>query len=457
MRHRGRLLDTMRRAETGPMIEDTKFDREIVAPAVAKIAKSHDIKLEDGAIIAHDPALLSRLFEAGLTLAEEVGVYCQNTSRRILWTRAELEDGLRSCLDTVTIGEGLDAITTRTRRPQDGQRPLVSGGPYGVVFPEDQYVPVMLSYARESVLDAIDPPTLENVYGMPVKAASPWEALGGWREAELSFQAIRSAGRPGLSLGCVGLCTTEIAELSATSWGGFRPSDRHYLAMLGEFKTNYHMLTKAVHLNRTGCLIQSFYNPVVGGYVGGMPGVAVALTAGSILLNQLYSASTFGGSPIHPFIPSDAMPDLLWAISAAMQAVASNTNLMLHSLVRPAAGPGTRMMLLENAAYSIAVGLSGATMISSSMSAGGVHTGHASGLDSRICGEVAHTLGDLSIEEGEAIIQQLVAEYTPMFDDIPIGQPFDKVYDLERIVPTAAWQGTYDEVREDLSRMGLKF
>lgn len=437
------------------MMEDEHFDRKIVAPAVARIVKKYDIKFTENTLLNHDAALISRLFDAGLELAAEVGIYCQDTQRQIIWSREELEDGIRSCPAEVVIGAGLDMVTARARRPGDGQTPLVSGGPYGVPFPEMLFVPVMLSYARESILDAIDPPTLETAYGMPVKADSPWEALGAWREAELSFQAIRSAGRPGLSLGCVGLCTTDIAELTATSYGGFRPTDRHYMALLGEFKTNYHLLTKAVHLNRTGSLMQTFYNPVVGGFVGGMEGVAVALTAGPILLNQLYAGSTFGGSPIHPLNPSDAIPELLWAISAAMQALTSNTNLMLHSLVRPAAGPGTRMMLLENAAYSMTVALSGATMISSSMSAGGVHSGHASGLDSRICGEVAHALGDLSIEEGEAIIRKLTDEYTPMFDDDQIGQPFQEVYDIERIQPTDAWQATYDQVRDDLAGLGL--
>ena len=37
----------------------------------------------------------------------------------------------------------------------------------------------------------------------------------------------------------------------------------------------------------------------------------------------------------------------------------------------------------------------------------------------------------------------------------PIGQPFEDVYDIEKVETTAAWQGTYDEVKGELISMGL--
>jgi methylamine--corrinoid protein Co-methyltransferase len=313
----------------------------------------------------------------------------------------------------------------------------------------------MLSYANEGVFDGIDAPTLESTYGYPIKADSPWEALAGWREAELAFEVLGRSGRQGTSLGCVGLASTELAQLSAASHGGFRPIDRHYVAMLGELKTNYHMLSKVVHVTRIGGLMQTFYNPIYGGFVGGAEGVAVACVAGPLLMNQLYMASTYGARPEHPFLNTNSTPEILWALSVAFQGVTRNTNLMLHATAGPAGGPGTKTILQENAAISIAGATSGASMIAASMSACGTNAMHASGLDAKICGEIARSIGGMSREEGNMIVTRLVDLYLEDLQNKPIGKRFEEVYNLETIEPTSEWLGTYDEVKYELEKFGF--
>jgi methylamine--corrinoid protein Co-methyltransferase len=233
--------------------------------------------------------------------------------------------------------------------------------------------------------------------------------------------------------------------------------DRHYAAMLGEFKTNYHMLTKVVHVSRIGGLLQSFYNPIYGGYVGGAEGVAVALAAGPILLNQLYMGSTYGARPEHPFLNCNSTSELIWAMSVAFQGVTRNTNLMLHALAGPAGGPGTRTMLLENAAISITGTVSGVSMIAASMSATGTHARHASGLDAKICGETAHAAEGMSREQANEILTKIVPQYESDLENKPIGKPFEEVYNLDTIKPLPEWQTTYDEVKEDLRTLGVEY
>jgi methylamine--corrinoid protein Co-methyltransferase len=449
------LLDTLQRAETGPITDEQDFDRKIVAPTVKRIIEEYGIEFPHDRLVNGDDDLADRLFAAGLELATQVGIYCQSTSRRMMWSREELEEGIRFCPSEATIGASNDAVTLRSRSPEDGSSPIISGGPYGVAVPEDLYVPMFSSYAKESVIDAIDPPTLERAYGLPIKGASPWEALAGWREAELTFEVLRRAGRPGLSVGCVGLSTTDLAELSATSYGGFRPTDRHYVAMLAEFKTDYHMLTKIVHISRIGGLIQSFYNPILGGYVGGPEGVALAYVAGAILINQAHMGTTFGSRPEHPFLGCDTTPELIRAMSVAFQAVARSTNLIIHATAGPAGGPGTKTLLLENAAVAINGTVSGVSMIAASMSASGVNPRHASGLDAKICGEVAHAVGDMSRDQADEIVTRLVAAYGPDLDQAPIGQPFEEVYDVETVEPTPQWAAIYDETKEFLVELGV--
>jgi methylamine--corrinoid protein Co-methyltransferase len=454
-RHRSRLLEVLHRAEIGPIMEEADFERRLVAPAIKTAVKKYGIKFNKDVIVPSDDDLADRVFQAGLELAEEIGLFCQSTSRRIAWTKHELEEGLRSCPGETVMGAGNDAVICKARRPEDATAPVIIGGAYGVPFPEDLFVPVMLSFARESIIDVIENATLETVYGYPIKAGSPWEVVGGWREAELSMEVVNRAGRPGLCIGCVETSPTALAQLSAASWGGFRTTDWHHVATVSEFKTNYDLLSKVAHITRIGGVMECYYNPIFGGYVGGAEGVAVAIVAALILLNQVDMADTIATRPNHPFLGCDTTPELLWAMSVALQGLSRNTDLLVGALTGPAGGPGTKTMLYENSAFSLATTVSGQALLEASHSAGGNVPRHVSGLDAKICGEVAYASRGMSREEANQLVKQLIAIYEPQLTTQPIGRPFEQVYDIEKIMPTAEWQGIYDEVWNDLIKMGL--
>jgi methylamine--corrinoid protein Co-methyltransferase len=436
-------------------MEEKDFERKLVAPTIKRLVEKYSIRFDRSPIVPSDDDLADRLFQAGLDFSVEVGMFCQSTSRRIVWTRLELEEGLRYCPAEVVMGQGNDAVVARARVPEDIKPVVVVGGGYGVPVPEHLFVPLMLSFARESVVDVIENATLETVYGYPVKAASPWEVLGGWREAELSREVIHRAGRPGMCLGCVETSPTALAEISASSWGGFRPTDWHHAATISEFKTNYDLLSKVAHAVGIGGIMECYANPIYGGYVGGAEGVALALVAAPILLNQIDMAHTYGTRPDHPFLKCDTTPEILWALSIAFQALSRNTNLLISSLTGPGGGPGTKSLLYENAAFTLATTVSGQSLIEASHSAGGHIPRHVSGLDAKICGEVAHAARGLSREQADDLVRRLLAKYEPGLPSLPIGRPFEEVYDVDNVEPTVEWQGMYDEVHDELISMGL--
>jgi len=455
MRHRARLTDVLDRAESGPIIEEKAFERKLVAPTMKRVVEEYGITFDGSPLVPSDDDLADRVFQAGLDFASEVGLFCQSTSRRIVFSRQELEQGLRFCAPEVTMGAGNDAVVCRARQPEDDTRVTVIGGAYGVPFPEDLFVPVMLSFAKEPVVDVIENATLETVYGHPIKAGSPWEIVGGWREAELSFEVIKRAGRPGMCIGCVETSPTALAEISASSWGGFRPTDWHHVATISEFKTNYDLLSKVAHTVRIGGVMETYYNPVYGGYVGGAEGVAVAIVAALILLNQTNMSHTLATRPDHPFLGCNTTRELLWAMNVGVQALARNTNLLVGTLVGPAGGPGTETLLYEVAAYAIGTTVSGQSLIEASHSAGGHVARHVSGLEARLCGEIAHAVSGMEREEANELVEQLYANYEPDLDTKPIGRPFEEVYDVQRVEPTPEWQGKYEKVWRQLVDVGL--
>jgi methylamine--corrinoid protein Co-methyltransferase len=449
------LIDVLNRAETGPLIEEADFERKLLAPAIKNLVEKYAIKFDRSALVPDDDELTERVFQAGLELAVDVGMFCQDTSRRITWTRRELEEGLRFCASEVIMGLGNDGVLARTRTPEDSTRVVVVGGAYGVPFPEHLFVPVMLSFAKESVVDVIENATLETVYGHEIKAGSPWEVLAGWREAELSMEVINRAGRPGMSIGCVETSPTALAQLSAASWGGFRPSDWHHVATISEFKTNYDLLSKVAHITRIGGVMECYYNPIFGGYVGGAEGVAVAIVAAIVLLNQIDMAHTYATRPDHPFLGCNTTPELLWAMSVGVQALASNTNLLVGTLVGPAGGPGTKTLLYEIAAYTIATTVSGQSLIEASHSAGGHVPRHVSGLEAKLCGEVAHAVAGMGRGQANELVARLLPLYESDLSAKPSGSPFEEVYSIDTIEPTPSWQTMYEEVRSELVDMGL--
>ena len=352
-------------------------------------------------------------------------MFCQDTSRRILWTEAEYLSGLDSCAGVAVMGTGNDTVEIKARKPESEILPTFVGGPFGVPVPEDMFVPIMLSYAQEPLIDVIENPTIERVYGHPIKAASPWEVLGGWREAELSFEVINRAGRPGMPIGCIEISPTALAQISAASWGGVRPSDWHHVSAPSEFKTNYDLLAKTTHITRIGAHMEGYLNIIYGGFLGGAEGVAIGLAAGMIVVNQNYMGTTISASSAHPF------------------------------LCKPAAGPGTKTLLYECAAFVLSGVSSGLAVPQASMTAAGTNRCHCSGLESRFSAEVARSAAGMSREQADEIVKKLLVLYEEELPKKPIGKPFQEVYDLQSLQPTSEWMEIYQEVKDELTAMGI--
>ncbi len=457
MRNTTRLLDILDKMETGPIVEESQWDMFMVPDEVNRLLAEYDINLAGlgDTLVPQDDALADRLFEAGLTLAERLGVYCISTSRQIKFSREEILAALAVAPTEVTIGEGGDRHTERKRKIEDTQHMTIKGGGVGTPIPEDLYLPVHQSYAQEPLVDAMINCTLEKVYGRDIRSRSPWEVLGGWHEVELTKAACKRAGRPGLALGCVENAVSELSELSATSYGGFSPNDWHHIAMISEFKTDYGALTKLAHLVRTGSIIHAFYNTIYGGSVGGKEGMAIAIVAGTILLQMVYMTNTHSVSPAHPFFDNDTTPEIIQAISIAHQALARNSRLLTDLVITPVGGPGTKTLLYEAAAMAIMAAASGSCALIGPRSAVGIHPAHVSGLEARWTAEVAHAAAGISRKEADALVRKLVSLYQSDLDQRPIGKSFTEVYDPVTLKPLPEWQSVYEEVKLEVQQMGL--
>jgi methylamine--corrinoid protein Co-methyltransferase len=457
MRTYTRLLDVLDRSESGPMIDESEWDMTLVPKTVARLLKDYDIKMKpvSEAVVLQDDALADRLFAAGMQLAQELGVYCSSTNRRITFSRDEILRALEVAPTEVTLGDGNDKHTERKRKVEDTLFPTIKGGGVGTPLPEDLYLPITQSYAQEPLIDAVINCTLESIYGREIRSRSPWEMLACWHEIELSKSAAKRAGRPGIPLGVLENAVSELGELSANSYGGASLNDWHHIAMISEFKTDYMALAKLTHLIRNGSIIHSFYNTIYGGSCGGRDGMALAITGGCILLQMVYMTNTHSVSPAHPFYGNNTTPEILQAIGLAQQALARNTRLLTDVVITPVSGPGTKELLYETAAESITATVSGACGLIGPRSGAGVNNGHVSGLEARFNAEVARAASGMSRKDGDELVRKLIALYKPVLDQRPKGLPFNEVYDVTTIKPLPQWLATYEQVRSELRDMGL--
>jgi methylamine--corrinoid protein Co-methyltransferase len=319
------------------------------------------------------------------------------------------------------------------------------------------YVPIMQSYIQEPIVDTTTPGTLDSTYGREPRTQSPYEVVAAWQEVDLIFSAARRAGRPGMSIGCVQMAISEIGHLSAISRGGYRPVDWHSIAMFSEMKVNNGLLIKVAHSVRTDGIIQSFYNPILGGLGGGEEGVAVLIVAGLMAMQIMYSATTHSSAPVTPLIPADTVPQLLRSMGAAHTALSRFTPLMTDMPTSPLAGPGTETLLYETLAVATIGTVCGAARLMGPRSATGVHLNHCTGLEARWMGEVGHATAGMSREDAEVIVQKAVAMYEPELDGKPFGKPFEELYDVTKVRPNAEWLGIYDKVKENVAGWGVNF
>lgn len=456
MRNTTRLLDVLDRMENGPIIDEEEYDLNLVPSTMADLQMKYDISIPASADpIPSDDTFADRLFEAGLEMAERIGVFNLDTGRRAVWTRQEILDAISVAPDHVTVGEFPDEHTEYKRMPEDTRRITIKGGPVGTPAPEELYLAIQQSYAQEPLVDLMIDGSLETVYGREGRSRSPWELLLAWHELELAKNAVQRAGRPGLGIGCAENSVTEIGELSVTGVDRFGPRMWHHIAMISEFKTNYGLMTKVAHMVKSGSIIHSFYNTIYGGTAGGREGMAIAIVGGCILLQMAYMTKTHSVSPTHPFFGNTTSPDILRAIGPAQQALSRNTHLLNDVVVTPVGGPGTKTVLYEVAAQSMVATASGSAALIGPRSGAGTEPGHVSGLEARWMAEVAHATEGMSRADANAIVLELIARYQDDLDKRPVGKRFDEVYDVVRVQPTDEWLAIYEEVKQEVAALGL--
>jgi methylamine---corrinoid protein Co-methyltransferase len=452
-----RLKHVLDLSNQGEYLDEESWDLDRVATETSRIVRKYGITWNSESLIPDDPKLLSTIFQAGIELACRLGVFVRDTSRIVPYGLEEIQSGLESLPLELTMGEGMDARAIFARKVMDERPPLVWGGSPGTSLPEDLFLRIETSYAKENNIDMLSTGSLATVDGREVRTGTPLELMATQRELTLLRRAIKDAGRPGMGLMGAESSVSAYGDLSVANPAFLRPCDAHLIPMQNELKIDHTSLMKAANSIEYGMRNSSLPCIVVGGLGGDAPGSAVLNIASFALSNLVCLADFHSCHPIHIRHVATTTRSVLWVESVTCQAFAKYAPCILFGDIYPKSGALTKELLYEVAANAIVITVSGGHL-KGPASADGLLP-NCTGLEARWMGEVGHAVArqGLNMAEANTLVNKLIEKYEYIFDQ-PGGNPgktFDQAYDPETIQPRLEWSAMVGEVREEIRALGL--
>lgn len=454
-----------RAINTGPLMKQKEFDLKIFKVS-SRLVKKYEIKYNAKIPVPSDDDLADRVFEAGVELYREVGTYCIDTERVMLFTEDEIFQAISEANqlpDYIEVGAGTDKRRMYKRRIGDSRRP---GAMAGVIESNPiegrDFVQLYKSIAQETIFDGIYyGPTPKSIEGKSWLLGSPLEGYAARSAVGWTREALRSVGRPGLHLidgtpsayGAISACDPE---------NGLRKTDCMSFPAICELKTNFEVLNKVAYGLNYGCFMNAFWTPVVGGFAGGPEGcalVCIANACNAILVYQIAGRGYVGSTPMMQIPSINTGRESIWTRNVAMQAIARNINLMPGGGAITAAGPGTEQQLWEIAALAIAQGCVGGHMLHGARKGVLVKPNQGSGLEPKWYAEAGQAGAALTRQQASDLLNYIFNKYENNvgLDQAPEGFSFSELYDYNTLKIKTFYQEIYLKVKEELQKKGLVF
>ncbi len=453
-----RLVEIFQRSRGGTFMKEAEYDL-LLANRVRELVREYEIKFDPQVVCPADDAMADRVFEAGVRLFCDVGVYHLDTQRVIKFSRDEVMEALRQAPSELYLGEGADMVIARHRSVEDPIPSLNLSGPAGQPCSEDYYLELLISYAQEPYVDAIESGATLTYNGVDIMAGTLMEVKAVQRDSATAREAVRRVGKPGMHIGDCATGMTAIGKMAASDpIHGLRPCDGRLIAQMCELKTDDDQLVRVPHLINYGSHRINLMTPLTGGIGGGPEGVSVVSVAEFLLGVVCYFATYHYLSITHIKWTNNSDPWGLYVLAMTGQAMARNTHLVFTDDPFTVCGPCTDELLYEVAAHSIIGEVCGYHQHGVG-STGGNEVDHHTGLEAGFQGEVgrATTRAGITRERANEIALALLPKYKDTFNAPKRGKPFAQAYDVKSITPTQEWRDCYRRVKEELTKLGLAF
>lgn len=451
------FIDVLDRAATGPMMTQKEFDVKVFIPALRKVLKKYDLKWDKKEKVNTDDSLADRIYEAAVDFYSEVGTYITDTERIINFSKPEILEAVEDAPREAYFGEGPDRCVMRGRLPDSNELAHCHVGS-GTNTTEENALRLVEAYAGITKAKTISIPIVNTLGHIRTAAGAPTEIFAGIRAMQYGREGCRRAGRPGLGIiDHVSSCAAGVSSIAASApQFGARPSDGWLVAPFAELKTDYSSLNQVAYLSAWGANIGQEAGPLLGGYAGGPEGLAVVNTAYSLHGIMVMRATYHLTYPIHMTHVCSSVPEVLWATSASIQAIARNMGVPYYTLLYAAAGAATKMYFYEALACLL-------MLISSGSGIEDVHPGKAkitngcTPVDMEFTCLVGHACKGLDRKEANRLIDKIIPKYIDQIPNPPHGETINECYDLNYLKPKPHFEKLYTElVKEFKDEYGIE-
>jgi len=453
-----RILQTLDRAHNGPLCTQKEWNLKRIPTKVKQKLDEYRLRgtCDRENPINADDRLADEFFKAGFELAVDLGMLCQDTERVINVTGDELKDAIRRAPSELAIGEGVDRVVLRNRKPEDRIPPIIRA-PLGNRLTEDIWVRVNQGIVEHREIDIFYGGTIMTIFGRPVMAGTPYETLVGRYQAQLTHEVLWRAGRMGMPTVAVSSSATAFGQLGGFGIrGGFDPATSIAIILApGELLTAYAVLHKVVHTLNCGAHFYVGTAPMIGGYAGPPEGTALVHIANVLLQFAVHHAHMYAAQAHDVRYGGNCGREGLWVQSVATQAISRNTHLMGTDPVAQVAGPCTEMLLYESAVAMMGITASGVASVAVCRGSGSKYIDYTTPLEHKFCAEVGKRSAGMSRKQVNELAKAILPEYEGQLFDPPKGKSVRECYDLQTLQPTQEWLDTYVRIKKQLGEMGV--
>ena len=450
----GKLFwEILDRTMTGPIMKEEDFENELFPTKMAEIVAKHKIEYDPEEPIMSDPGMADEIFQAGLELLVEVGLYCKDTKRIVKFTEEEIKEVIQTRKSEVTLGKDRDAITLRPRAPGDKQHPYT-------FFPAGGYLISDLNLYKLHVLTAAQEPLCDGLILLPLTevgaikpiSGTPSETLLLQTEAQIGNEVAARVGRPGLFLGIPMSASTPIAFMTVFASGLYNKYNCCMpVQILQDMRINYDRLNLAHFAQQQGITPWMSHCAVLYAYLTGPEQATVEIIAHTLAMMAFSDGSLTQGMSVTVdgrFIG----PDILWCNSAA--ALAAERNLKVPWISCGAiARPETTLM--DESWYGVAALC--ITACISGMEGMWLCGGHA-GIDCRFAAEITRAAAGIKVSDGIAIIKKILDKCDKFMEEPKkVPAPLNEMYDLKTLRYSKKSLDQYKKFTKIFKDMGLDY
>lgn len=449
--------ELLNRFKEGETVATKDWDNKILPQTVKKILKKYDLKGTYNAKIPinQDMELADRFFEAGMELAEILGIHCTDTETVVKFSRKEIENALKQMPEEVVMGSGSDRITLAPRGVEDKKPPRFCTS-LSIQIDENIYPALVSELVKYKGIDILQGPSIDTIFGMPVFSGTPFETAAGIREAQLRKEALARAGRPQMAQMGMSSSVTEYGFMC-----GYPMVDQPHDPLMGiclqpsELKTNYSSFHKVMTTAAFGGFMRSGCPSMIGGYSGPPEGAAVSNIASDIMQYVMFGSEVACSSLYDVRLNTACCRTGLWAMSVSIQATSRNTNMILDKIINQSAGPCTEDILYTNTAGLVATCVSGMELTTGPRSAGGAKKNYITPLEAYFCADAFKAAAKLDLSKALELVDYCLSKYEANVDNQPAGKNIYECYDVRSMTPSKEWTDIDDKVRNDLIKRGL--